>query len=573
MHKLLPSLSLLFFAVARLAAQGICDSVISIAPIQPLCAGTGEAYLSVSHPGGVFSGSGLIYGTSYLNTEYLGAGIYTAKYTITGPSGCTVQATRQFEVLDAEYAFPWVSGDIDCSNPNSTVMLQAFLMNSNNFWGGSWYGPSGSNISGFGNTVTTDYAGKYFFEAHPVNSNDCPAYASVDVAFVNNAANIKIVDCTDCSDWPQKIRIESVPPNWQTSVSTPNGYSYYSPSDSTGCFAAILGTGVWKVEAKNPDNGCKSTDTQYLDTDYPTPSVSAGSNISIWCGGAGQFLAAMLPQSGSLFNYFWTTPNGSTAPATYAGLLPATDPGIYVLHGVNTFTGCEDRDTAFAGVAPTPVSTQISVICDGESLNGHTQSGNYVDTLTLANGCPKIQFTKLIVLAPLLDSPIILPDNGQMTGSIEITVTQGWPPFSYYWDNGAVTSSISNLAAATYTVSITDANGCEHVREYEVPSNKPNRKGASFRESSILLQARVFPNPTPEGLATFTVDVNSSQSTEATLLLHDVLGRVISTQTVQIMEGKNSFPIAEKLSEGLYTILLQGDFGLKQVSKLVVTKP
>jgi hypothetical protein len=278
----------------------------------------------------------------------------------------------------------------------------------------------------------------------------------------------------------------------------------------------------------------------------------------------------MSPASGSLFNYFWKRPDGSTAPATYGGLLQATVPGAYVLHGINTFSGCEVTDTAYAIVSPTPVSTQISVICAGESLFGYTQSGNYIDTVLLANGCPKIRKIKIIALAPLLDSTEVSADNGLMNGSIQHFVTQGWAPFSYSWSNGEATSSIFNLSAGTYTVTVTDANNCEHVREVVVPLNKPGRPIAVNRETPVRIRARLYPNPALAGLVECTLEINSNQSGDATLLLSDVLGRNISIRDIQVQEGKNVFSISENLSEGVYAVFLKGDFGVREVSKLVV---
>ena len=49
---------------------------------------------------------------------------------------------------------------------------------------------------------------------------------------------------------------------------------------------------------------------------------------------------------------------------------------------------------------------------------------------------------------------------GNKDGLVSATVTGGTSPYTYSWSNGKTTSSISNLAAGSYTVTVTDANGC-----------------------------------------------------------------------------------------------------------------
>gem|GEM_PF-3280904 len=45
-------------------------------------------------------------------------------------------------------------------------------------------------------------------------------------------------------------------------------------------------------------------------------------------------------------------------------------------------------------------------------------------------------------------------------GNINATVVNGTSPYSYEWSNGSTASSIGNLGAGMYSVTVTDANGC-----------------------------------------------------------------------------------------------------------------
>jgi len=48
-----------------------------------------------------------------------------------------------------------------------------------------------------------------------------------------------------------------------------------------------------------------------------------------------------------------------------------------------------------------------------------------------------------------------------MDGTATIIISGGIAPYSYLWSDGQTVNPAVNLAAGTYDVAITDANGCE----------------------------------------------------------------------------------------------------------------
>ncbi|MBU6204964.1 MAG: fibronectin type III domain-containing protein [Bacteroidetes bacterium] len=50
-------------------------------------------------------------------------------------------------------------------------------------------------------------------------------------------------------------------------------------------------------------------------------------------------------------------------------------------------------------------------------------------------------------------------------GSIDLTVDSGISPFTYNWSNGSTSEDIDNLTANTYSVTVTDVNGCSATNE------------------------------------------------------------------------------------------------------------
>jgi hypothetical protein len=100
------------------------------------------------------------------------------------------------------------------------------------------------------------------------------------------------------------------------------------------------------------------------------------------------------------------------------------------------------------------------------SINNLTP-GTYSVSITDNGGC--IESISFNLIAPTNISAVTSTSPvqcyGASTGSASVAVSGGTPPYSYMWNTSPIqtTSSINNVPAANYSVTITDNNGCTSV--------------------------------------------------------------------------------------------------------------
>ncbi len=114
---------------------------------------------------------------------------------------------------------------------------------------------------------------------------------------------------------------------------------------------------------------------------------------------------------------------------------------------------------------------------NGEELGSEAENlaaGEYVVTVTDANDCiSEITFTIEESSAIELDlSQTNVDCFDEATGSASVNAQGGNPGYTYEWSNGETSSEISDLSAGTYSVIVTDVNGCSNEQTFEVLENE-----------------------------------------------------------------------------------------------------
>ena len=95
---------------------------------------------------------------------------------------------------------------------------------------------------------------------------------------------------------------------------------------------------------------------------------------------------------------------------------------------------------------------------DETTLN-NVAAGDYVVEITYGDGC---MFSTSVSVQDGA-GPQVDADVNESAGSISLDVSGGTPPYTFEWSDGSDEQNRTNLAEGTYTVSVTDQNGCTTV--------------------------------------------------------------------------------------------------------------
>ncbi|WP_070138458.1 T9SS type A sorting domain-containing protein [Crocinitomix algicola] len=195
----------------------------------------------------------------------------------------------------------------------------------------------------------------------------------------------------------------------------------------------------------------------------------------------------------------------------------------------------------------------------GFLLNDLT-AGYHVYTITDANGCTFTDSAEVVEPDALVLDVEISHDYEGGVGAIDLTVTGGTEPYTFDWDNDGTgdydAEDIEGLEPGTYTVVVTDANGCTE----EIMVNVLNT--ASIEETTFA-GLNVYPNPTNGAFQIALQDVSNSTFN---VTIFNILGEVVLAQ--ELVNATTSIE-AGVLESGVYLVEIATEGQTKTV-RLVV---
>jgi gliding motility-associated-like protein len=224
-------------------------------------------------------------------------------------------------------------------------------------------------------------------------------------------------------------------------------YSYSidgSPFQSSGDFTG-LSSASYYFEVMDA-NGCISDTTLEINEPLPfTAEIDSTWNVS--CSGGNDGAIYVTASGGTEpYNISWTGPSGFTASTADITSLVA---GTYNLT-ITDLNSCAVFDLNADLTEPLAITIISAVLSDYDGFG--------------------------------------VSCNGSSDGSISVTVSGGTAPLAFLWSGpGGYTSTqdeIENVPAGTYTLTITDINGCELIQDYPLASPDPIALTASGEDAS-----------------------------------------------------------------------------------------
>ncbi|MFK8006663.1 MAG: HYR domain-containing protein [Saprospiraceae bacterium] len=489
-------------------------------------------------------------------------------------NGCT--ATSQVAVV-ASNDFPsvMVSGSSELNCAVQMVTLDGNGSSSGTNFEYQWLDNNGSPI-GSNITVEVGNAGTYSLIVTNT-SNGCSASSNYILNEDTNTptAEANAVAPLDCSNTSTVID--------GSGSSTGVNFSY-EWQDAMG---NVLGTdltvevsqaGTYTLIVVNSANGCSNSVNAEVTASADIPVANAGVGGTLNCNTASLILDGSGSSTGSEYSYEWTTSNGSIMNGGTSLNPNVNSGGTYQLTVFNNDNGC--ISTSEVVVTETPgleiaLENSSNVNCFGNN-NGaasiEVSGGNGTYTYEWSNGASQASIENLTAgtynvmvtdqdnctatYSVVIDEPLELSSNTNTSnessfqgnnGSATANPSGGAMGYSYLWSNGSTDATISNLAPGTYSVVITDANGCT-------------------TEETVTIEE--FICTVASDVSSINVSCNGANDGQATASLTQGSG----TPTFEWSNGATTSSVAN-LGAGTFTVVITDGNNCPSIQEITITEP
>ena len=411
-------------------------------------------------------------GATTQQTNGLTAGNYSV--TATDVNGCSTTSTVSISQPQAGISTSFVSSGVSCfggNNGSLNVFVNGGTLPYTYNWSNGSSAQTATGLSAGNYSVTvTDFKG-------------CSGIFSASVTQPSAVLNIGIatlqpVHCFGSDDGSLEIMVSG--------GAAPYTYSWNHGANTSAI--QNLEAGIYSVTVTDA-NGCTNVFSATI-TQPAAPVLgltTVTSNIS--CYGASTGSLSLTVNGGNTpYSFQWsngtssqnlnnipagnyqvTITDASGCTTTTNGTV--TQPALQLAVNVTTqqilcFNGNNGTLTSVAGGGAGPYSYLWNTGATVPYLAGLT-SGTYTVTVTDGNNCTST--TSAIItqpsspLMPVISSSQPVNCSGQQNGVLSLQVSGGTTPYTFLWSNGSTTQNNSNLATGIYTVTITDANGCNAI--------------------------------------------------------------------------------------------------------------
>nr|MCU0347980.1 hypothetical protein [Saprospiraceae bacterium] len=164
-------------------------------------------------------------------------------------------------------------------------------------------------------------------------------------------------------------------------------------------------------------------------------------------------------------NYTVTVTDGNNCTASQTVTVASFSCAGFGANMASTNPSCNGGSNGTATATPSggasPFNYVWSTGATTSSISGLT-AGSYTVSVTDQSGCVVTGNVSLVSPSALnlAVQQTAIPCNGSNLAGATVNVTGGTPGYTYVWSNGGTGASQNNLPAGSYTISVTDANGC-----------------------------------------------------------------------------------------------------------------